>query len=160
MTYTIRLESGDENYAELEPNYRRHYEEMRERLAAQGIEVSPYQPRLDRYFAAFRQGWLLNYVVRFDGKPVGHCNIYLTNDMHNGDLIAREDVLYVVPEHRNGVGRKLVLRVLEDLRARGVRRLLVQALTDLRATKLWRRMGFKEVATSMIYDFEVPNVRT
>lgn len=153
MTYTIGLERGDLNYTELEDNYRRHYAEMKERLEKDGIPVSPYSPRLKEYFRAFSGGWLLNYVARFNGVPVGHCNVYLTNDMHNGDLIAQEDVLYVVPEHRNGLGKKLVKHVLSDLEARGVRRVSVLALTDLRVAKIWRRMGFKDTAQMMTYTF-------
>lgn len=153
MTYTIGLERGDLNYFELEMNYRRHYAEMAERLAKDDIPVSPYNPRLEQYFAAFKGGWLLNYVARLDGLPVGHCNVYLTNDMHNGDLIAQEDVLYVVPEHRNGLGKKLVRHVLSDLEKRGVRRVSVLALTDLRVAKIWRRMGFKDAAQMMTYTF-------
>lgn len=154
MTYAFALERGDLNYNELEPNYRRHYEEMRERLAADGIEVSPYNPRLEAYFRAFREGWLLNYVVRFDGAPIGHANVYLTNDMHNGDLIAREDMIYIVPEHRKGVGRQLVKHILGDLEKRGVKRVMVSALTDLRVSKLWRRIGFEDLALQMVYQFK------
>ena len=153
MTYTIGLEQGDLNYSELEANYRRHYAEMAERLEKDGIPVSPYNPRLESYFNAFRGGWLLNYVARFNGQAVGHCNVYLTNDMHNGDLIAQEDVLYVVPEHRNGLGKKLVRHVLSDLEGRGVKRVSVLALTDLRVAKIWRRMGFKDAAQMMTYTF-------
>lgn len=152
MSYSIALERGDENYAELEPNYRRHYEEMAERLTRDGFTVSPYKPRLDAYFQSFRTGHLLNYVARHNGQAVGHANIYITNDMHNGDLIAMEDVLYVVPEHRNGTGKLLVKAVLQDLKARGVLRAHVSALTDLRVAKLWRRMGFRDLATQMIYE--------
>lgn len=153
MNYEIALERGDINYPELEANYKRHYAEMKDRLEGQGIFVSDYKPRLEQYFAAFRDGWLLNYVVRFDGEPVGHANVYLTNDMHNGDLIAQEDVLYVVPEHRNGVGKRLVKHVLEDLRKRGVKRVSVMALTDLRVAKIWRRMGFKDTAEMLTFTF-------
>ncbi len=153
MRYTINIERGDLNYAELEPNYRQHYAEMRTRLAESGIDVAPYSPRLQQYFAAFRDGWLINYVVRKDGDAVGHANVYVTNDMHNGELIAREDVLYVLPEHRNGIGRKLVQFVLGDLKRRGVRRVSVSALTDLRVAKIWRRMGFKDTAHLMTFTF-------
>jgi GNAT superfamily N-acetyltransferase len=153
LTYTIGLERGDLNYSELEQNYRRHYAEMAERLEKDGIPVSPYNPRLESYFNAFRGGWLLNYVARFNGQAVGHCNVYLTNDMHNGDLIAQEDVLYVVPEHRNGLGKKLVRHVLSDLEQRDVKRVSVLALTDLRVAKIWRRMGFKDAAQMMTYTF-------
>jgi predicted N-acetyltransferase YhbS len=63
------------------------------------------------------------------------------------------DTVFVVKEHRNGVGKKLVQFVLEELNRRGVKRLLVSAMTDLRVAKLWGRMGFKEAATQMIYRF-------
>jgi ribosomal protein S18 acetylase RimI-like enzyme len=96
----------------------------------------------------------LTFIVRTEeGKAVGYCNVYVTNDMHNHDLIAQEDTIYVVPEHRNGIGKKLVQFALEELRRRGVKRVMVAAMTDLRVAKMWRRMGFKELATQMIYRF-------
>jgi predicted N-acetyltransferase YhbS len=73
--------------------------------------------------------------------------------MHNGDLIAQEDTIFVLKDHRNGVGKKLVKVILEELKERGVKRVLVSAMTDLRVAKLWARMGFKEAATQMIYTF-------
>ena len=111
-------------------------------------------PRLDVYFARFRDGGLINYVVRFHGAAVGHANIYLTSDMHNQDVIAQEDTLYVRPEHRNGVGKDLVKAILGDLRARGVKRAYVTPVTDLRVGKIWRRMGFKDVANVMVWQFK------
>ena len=160
MIYEIGLERGDLNYSELEPNYRRHYAEMKVRLEADGHEVSDYAPRLHQYFEAFRSGHLLNYVARFDGVPVGHANVYLTQDMHNGDLMAQEDTLYVVPEHRNGLGKKLVQHVLRDLERRGCKRVVVSAVTDLRVAKIWRRMGFRDLAQMMTYEFGGSHVRT
>jgi GNAT superfamily N-acetyltransferase len=73
--------------------------------------------------------------------------------MHNHDLIAQEDTIFVIKEHRNGIGKKLVRFVLEELKTRGVKRLNVSAKTDLRVAKLWGRMGFKEAATQMTYEF-------
>lgn len=151
--YSIAIERGDKNYLELEPNYRQHYEEMRTRLEADGQPIGPYAPRLDHYFKAFSEGWLINYVLRFEGKAVGHSNIWLTNDMHNGELIAQEDMIYVLPEHRNGQGRILAKYILADLKSRGVKRAGIEAVTDLRVAKLWQRMGFKPTATKMTYIF-------
>lgn len=153
MTYTIGIERGDLNWFELEPNYKRHYEETRERLRRDGIEIADYNPRIDQYFRFFRDGWLVNYVARFDGKPVGHSNVYITDDMHNGEKIAQEDMIYVVPEHRNGLGKKLTRFVLDDLESRGVVRASISARTDWRAEKLWQRMGFKRSSVQMIYTF-------
>ena len=156
MNYEIELWNygwSPENYKKLEHLYKQHYSEMTQRLKSQGIDYSPYNPRMDQYEAASRGGWLLTFVLLLDDFPIGYCNVYLTNDMHNGDLIAQEDALFVLQEHRNGIGKKLVQFVLEDLRRRGVKRALVSAVTDLRVAKLWSRMGFKELATQMVYNF-------
>lgn len=138
----------------MEALYRRHYAEMTDRLEKSGIHYSPFNPRLDVYFAHADRGDLLHFVVRDDGAAIGYSNIYLTNDMHNRDLIAREDTIYIVPEHRNGVGRKLSRLILSVLNEKGVKRLSVSAMTDLRVAKLWERMGFKHTAHQMTYTFE------
>jgi GNAT superfamily N-acetyltransferase len=153
MSYEITVEKFTDTYLELEPLYRQHYSEMVERLDGQGIMYSPYNPRLHAYGESCERGNLITYVLRYDGGACGYANVYLTNDMHNGDLISQEDTLFVLKAHRNGVGKKLVLFVLQDLKSRGTKRLLVSAMTDLRVAKLWGRMGFKEAATQMIYEF-------
>jgi GNAT superfamily N-acetyltransferase len=153
MSYTFHLGRFKETYDELEPLYRQHYFEMCERLAQDGIHYPPYNPRLDQYTASGDRGDLLTFILRLDGVAVGYSNVYLTNDMHNDDLIAQEDTIFVLKEHRNGVGKKLVKVILEELKERGVKRVLVSAMTDLRVAKLWGRMGFKEAATQMIYTF-------
>lgn len=151
--YTVTTEILPNVYSELEPLYRAHYAQMASRLKEQGIVVAPYKPRLDEYFKAAKGGWFLTFVLRHSGKPVGYANMYVTSDMHNGETIAQEDVLFVVPEHRNGAWKLLYKHGMEVLRQRGCKRLSVSALTDLRVAKLWKRMGFKEVAVQMTYTF-------
>ena len=153
MTYEIGLEPGHVSYAELEPIYRTQYAEMQKRLASEGVRIGAYKPRLDEYFKAFEGGWLLNFVVRLDGVPVGYSNVYLTNDMHNGEFIAQEDSVYVLPAHRNGIGRALIKFVLAELEKRGVKRASITTVTDLRVGKLMGRLGFKSVATLMTRSF-------
>jgi GNAT superfamily N-acetyltransferase len=153
MSYDITIEKFTDTYLELEPLYRQHYSEMVERLAKQGITYSPYNPRLHEYGESCERGDLITYVLRLNGAACGYANVYLTRDMHNRDLIAQEDTLFVLQDHRNGVGKKLVQFALNDLKSRGVKRLMVSAMTDLRVAKLWARMGFKEAATQMIYEF-------
>jgi len=151
--YTFHIEKFHENYGELERLYRLHYQEMTDRLLTQGIEYSPYNPRLDQYFLASEDGWLVSYIIRLDGKAVGYSNIYVTNDMHNNDIIAQEDTLFVLKEYRSGIGKKLVQFVLEDLRNRKVKRLNISTMTDLRVAKLLNRMGFKHTCHSMTFPF-------
>jgi GNAT superfamily N-acetyltransferase len=153
VSYTFSVEGFKETYRELEPLYQQHYKEMTDRLGEAGIHYGPYNPRLDEYEKASDGGWLLTFVLRADGAVCGYANVYVTNDMHNNDLIAQEDTVFVLKEHRNGIGKKLVKFVVEELRSRGVKRLNVSAMTDLRVAKLWKRMGFKEAATQMTYEF-------
>lgn len=156
MSYDIELWDygwSPENYHELEHLYRRHYSEMCERLEKDGIKCSPYNPRLDEYERASKGGWLLTFVVSFEKEPIGYCNVYLTNDMHNQDFIAQEDTVYVTPEHRNGIGSKLIKVVHEELKRRGVKRLNVTTATDLRVAKLLSRLGYKHAAHAMTITF-------
>ena len=160
MSYAIKVETFDATYAELEPLYRKHYSEMQARLAAEGIETAEYKPRLDEYSKASNGGWLLTFVLRCDGVAVGYSNIYITNDMHNGELISQEDTIYVLQEHRRFAGRMLIKAVHAELKRYGVKRLNVTTMTDLRVSKLLQRMGYKHTAHHMTLTFGESNVRT
>ncbi len=151
--YTISQEPLRQAYPALEWICRAHYTEMSSRLLAKGVSISPYNPRVDEYFKAADAGYLKTFVARWQGEPIGYSLVYLTNDMHNRDLIAQEDTLYILPAHRNGIGKKLVRHVLDALKGYGVKRLCISATTDLRVVPLFRRMGFKEVSSQMMYTF-------
>lgn len=154
MTYTYAVEQGQENLEEMMPLYEAHYAETSKRLSQDGVDVPEWNPRVDHYKSAWESGWLINYVVRKDGEPVGAANVYVTHSAHNRTLLAVEDSIYVLPEHRGRVGRELVKFALADLKERGVRQVMIDAVTDLRVAKIWKRMGFKEYAVRMVYDFE------
>lgn len=158
MDYQFTIERLHEIFPELEPHWRDHYAVMKARLESEGVKVADYDPRIDQYFKNSRDGWLKTFVVRFDGKVVGYATIYVSHDMHNRELIATEDFIYVAPAHRNGTGRKLTKYVLDNLREMGVKRLHVTAITDTRAGALWKRLGFKDAARHMIYQFEAADV--
>jgi GNAT superfamily N-acetyltransferase len=149
MTYTIAMEDGAENLQELIPLYRAHHDEMRENLHRAGLEISPYNPWYTEYEKAWKGGWLLNFVARYNGAAVGYSNIYVTNDMNTQEFVAQENNLFVQPEHRKGIGRKLFQFAIDEARKRGAKRLEMTAATDPRIVKLWKRMGAKEVAICM-----------
>lgn len=142
----MTLENIETTYTELEPLYCQHYNEMQERLRQEGLETSLYNPRKDVYFKAGAEGWLLTFVLRYEGCAVGYCNIYLTNDMHNQDFIAQEDTIYVVPEHRKGAGRLLSQKVHAELKSRGVKHMDVTTATDLRVSAWLKRQGYQHIA--------------
>lgn len=152
--YTFHQVNGVGFHDHLMPLCRDHYAEMRERLEADGIAVSDFNPRTDAYIDAMNHGNLLTYLVIHEGAVVGYSFIWLSSDMHNGDFIAREDTVFVAKPHRKGVGKRLVKFILDDLNRIGVKRLLITPATDLRVGKIWKRMGFKPAAELMIYEFE------
>jgi GNAT superfamily N-acetyltransferase len=155
MEYKFSIEHGTLTLKELLPLYATHYREMQARLAKDGIATANFNPRIDQYIKGWDAGHIINYVVRTEtGEAVGYSNIYLTNDMHNGEFIAKEDTIFLLKEHRNGVGRRFAKFILADLKSRGVKRVLVSPVTDLRVAKIWERMGFKHAAHFMIYTFE------
>jgi GNAT superfamily N-acetyltransferase len=147
--YTITMENGADNLQEIIPLYNAHHNEMRENLRKNGLDIKPYNPWYSEYEKGWRGGWLLNFVARHEGKAVGYTNIYVTTDMNNQELIAQENNLFVLPEHRKGIGRKLFKFAIEEVRNRGAKRLVMSAATDPRIVKLWKRMGAKEVAICM-----------
>lgn len=151
--YVLSRERYADTLPELEPIYRAHYGEMKSRLAADGMPIGDFAPRYDKYSEACDNGWLFHFVLRLSGVAVGYGNVYVSHDMHNGELIAREDAIYVVPEHRKGVGKAATQQVMAYLRGMGVKRLHVTAMTDLRVAKLWERMGFRHTAHAMTYFF-------
>jgi ribosomal protein S18 acetylase RimI-like enzyme len=154
MNYNITLEGFTAAWPDIEPLARMHFEETRARFAAEGMPMGPFDPRLDVYRQAELGGYLFTFVVRTDdGTAVGHSTIYIQTDMHNRETIAREDTIYIHPDHRNGVGRRLTKTILEFLKSRGVKRATIDARTDPRAVKLWQRLGFKPVAEVMMITF-------
>jgi len=157
LSYVFHMVNGREFHPVLEPLYKQHYAEMQARLAGDGIAIGDYNPQLDRYFAAFDSGELLTFIVVENETVVGYSNVWVCLDMHNSEMIATEDTIYMLPEHRNGTGKKLVRFIMDVLKGLGVKRILISPVTDLRVGKIWGRMGFKPVAQIMTYHFEQGN---
>lgn len=154
MSYTVRQVRLLDWLDKLHPLCRRHYAEMQQRLAETGVTVSDYNPRVDEYVKASEGGWLLTFVLEHGEEAVGYCNVYVTHDMHNRDLIAQEDTIYVLPEHRNGCGRTLARAVHEELKRRGVLRMTVTTTTDMRVSKWLERLNYKHTAHLMTINLQ------
>jgi GNAT superfamily N-acetyltransferase len=148
--YSFSVENISESYGEMRPLYEQHYAEMRNNFMSNGVELGPFKPNEDMFHDAVRAGNFIGYVARFNGEPVGYFNFYLTNDSLDGELVAHEDALYAVKDHRNGLGKQLLKFAVEQLKRHDVKRLYVTGSTDPRVSNLWSRMGFKPVAQVMV----------
>lgn len=146
--YKVAIESYKDTYEELKYLYKQSYQYLVEQFAKDGRIYPEYNPWLDAYNSYDETGCLILYVVREDTIAVGYCIMYLTQDMGNSDLISCEEGLYILEEHRNGIGKSLAKMIIQDMKCRGVKRILLSAI-DSRIVNLWKTIGFKEVATTM-----------
>ena len=153
MSYVARQVKLVDELERIYPLWQRHYGEMEKRLRSDGFEVSPFHPRTIEYVRSNEDDFLLVFILEHEGEAVGYAQGYVTHDMHNGDLIAQEDAIFVVPEHRFGAGSILLNAVHEELKRRGVRRLNITTGTDLRASKWFLRKGYRHVAHCMSIAF-------
>jgi len=149
MDYKINIEPIAEAFPDVEPLCRAHYGEMQARMAADGLPIGDYKPRWNVYLEAPH---LLCFVVRTEaGEAIGYSFIWVTQDMHNSELISQEDTIFVRADHRNGVGRRLTKRILAELKALGCVRAHVTIAMDQRVTSMCERVGFKRSAVAMTY---------
>lgn len=137
------------------PLFNRHYDEQRQNWRHyHGIELPPFEMQVANYLNYNETGFLRFFTVRCDGVPKGYLIVFLTSDTRNGEFVATEDALYMHPDCRNGLGRRLVKIALGHLKNEGVKRVFVSAAIDRRVEILGRRMGFKTVAQQMAIDLE------
>lgn len=154
MSYTFQRVTEKERLYALEPMFKQHWDETRARLGKDGIELGEWAPAPVWLPDGIETGYTRFHTVSHDGEPVGYFIVTISRHLMSGEWIGMEQGVYVVPEHRKGVGRKLIRHTLDDLRATGVAHLLAHAVTDPRVAKLWQRMGFKAMSTQMIYQFK------
>lgn len=155
QNYSVTVDRFDLTYQELEPLYRKHFAERKARYDAEGISSGEYNPQLETYFDYARSGILLTFIARTGGEPIGYSNIYVVNDMHDSELIAQEDAIYVLPQHRGaGAGDLLVRTVHQVMKDRNVKRLNITTSTDLKVANWLMKHGYKHTAHCMTVSFE------
>jgi ribosomal protein S18 acetylase RimI-like enzyme len=146
--YTVAVESYKTTYEELKHLYKQCYEELALAAKDDGRLYPEYNPWLDSYNSTDEAGALILYVAREQGRAVGYCLMYLTQDTRTQKLVTYEDSLYMLPEHRNGIGMSLGRIIVRDMQSRGVTRIFLSAING-RVVNMWKRIGFKPIATTM-----------
>lgn len=121
----------------------------------------PLNPDYGAMCADERAGRLVQFTVRLGAELVGNLRMNLGTSRHSGTLFAREDTLYIAPEHRGGMLAVHLLRYAESaLRALGVREIRADSKVINRADVLMRRMGYEHVANLFTKVFpEAPDVQ-
>lgn len=146
--YFIKVESYKNTYKELKILYKQCYDELVEISKKDGRIYAEYNPWLSSYNSSDEANAIVLYVVREGGQAIGYCLMYLTQDTRNQELITYEDSIYILPEHRNGIGKLLGKGIVKDMRNRGVKRIVLSAINDS-IVNMWKRIGFTPIATTM-----------
>ncbi|EDM71047.1 hypothetical protein RAZWK3B_16660 [Roseobacter sp. AzwK-3b] len=150
--YTFQIEDFEAAYEEYVALSRMHFCEIEDYRTSLGLPERAFDLDLACYVPHARIGQLIAYTARCNGDPVGYLLVYLTRDHRSGAIYAIEDCLFVHPDHRTGVGRKLIEFAVRDLSDKpNVERFEVTAAGDPRFAKALSRMGFVQSAIQMTY---------
>jgi GNAT superfamily N-acetyltransferase len=130
---------------ELKPLLERHWEEIAH------FKDVPLAPNWAAYDRAEKSGSLRVYTARKDGALIGYGVFFIGNMHYSTTKIATQDVLFLLPEHRQGgVGYRLIRFCDEQLNAEGAKVVyhhVKHAICDF--GPLLERMGY--VAVDTIY---------
>ena len=151
--YSISIEKFEDIREELLPLATLHYEEMSKGFRVIGVELPEYNPDFDEHERNSKVGNLLMYTLRYDNELVGYFGVYFSKSLDTQLPIAYDGGVYVRKDHRNGIGTDMVSFVLADLSNRDIISFELVSRTDPRFTEKFEKMGFKAVATQMLYTF-------
>ena len=104
--YIIGHERQHEIVSDIDPVYRKHYEETE----AVYLPNAKFDPAYPSYEALEKAGTFILFTVREGSTLVGYLQYHVYRDMHAQDaMTAREDAFYLLPEHRgSGISPKLL----------------------------------------------------
>lgn len=148
--YVIAAEKFADCLEELKPLHERHWAETEQ--YRHGLAL---KPNYEGMLAFERAGQLLQITVRHQGKLVGGIRMFVTSSWHSENMVASEDTLFILPEHRNGaswLAMKLLrytvscLEVLRDARNEEVIEIDANSKLINRADVLMRRLFGDPVA--------------
>lgn len=141
MSLVFAIEKVRDVIDELMPLWEAHWKETERYRDGQGFNMD-----VDRYIKYNDVGYYILYTARHSGKLVGNFGVYVSTSMHTQKLIATEDTLFFLREHRKGFNSIRFIRFVEnDLMARGVVEMSI-SVKSKDVGKLCEFMGYKLVA--------------
>lgn len=153
MTYSIEVKKFNEVF---ESGLNKLMEEAYNDTLSKfyGEHKLKYNPNICAYLDSDRNNSLISYLLYFDDKLVGYCNIFLYEDLFTKVLSAQEDIIYVKKDYRNGIGTKFLKGIMQDLNSRGVFMIGMSPMGVDRLSKILYRLGFNTVSSYMRYIFK------
>jgi GNAT superfamily N-acetyltransferase len=149
-SYTFSIEPlNDQVWSEFVPLAAMHFEEMRAHHLGE-----PFNPDKDGRQADCANGLLYGAFIRNAGYAmVGYALIYLFVNRNSGQMQAREDAMFIHPEHRRGRLFSRFMQYLESLvKKAGAKKVRIQVCIGARNTTYVKSNGYREIATIMEKD--------
>lgn len=113
-------------------------------------QTDPFNPDYAQICQLERLGMYAYFAARRDGVLVGQVAAYVQTCPHTGMLMARDNLLYVLPEHRVGVGKALIEYGVDVLKSIGALQIECHTAPDNRVQSMIKRLGFRHTANRYI----------
>ena len=137
---TLRAVGAVDGYHEVEPLLHRHYDEI-----AKFKDLAVVNPDLDRYAKIDAEGRFIGLIAENEGQIVGYSANFIAQNLHYSDLrYCQNDVLYVVPEHRDSrMGLSLIRQTVKCAKEKGAQLMLWHAKDKTTLDILLPRLGYE-----------------
>jgi len=148
LKYSFQIEGFEDIYDELLENYRLFNE-----------ETDVYQRELNinkkGFIALEKTGEFKMFTIRKDKELIGQCGVYITHSMHNDDVLANEDFMFIKKEHRGGLlFYKFTKTIEEYLKKNKINEIITCSRIENGTDDLLQRMGYKKIAVMCSKRFE------
>lgn len=147
MNVIIQREKFIDIEGELPALFARHYDEMPfDKSADLDMDYSRYEKLEDLNV-------LHCLTARIEGEIVGYFfNMVVPHLHHKGVIMSASDIVFVLPENRNGTGAglKLIKRGIEEMKALGVKKINMAARVGTQLNKLLPLLGFEHIENNYL----------
>lgn len=152
MPLTFQIEDVDSFARDAAEIFPRHFREL-----ALNQEAIAFGLDFEIYREVEKKNVLQILTARLDGKIIGYVlSLVVKHHPHNKDAgpYSTTDMFYVLPEHRNGTGVRLLIENEKRLRELGVRRMAISTKLKNAHLDLFTQLGYQ--ATDLVFNKVFP----
>lgn len=127
--------------SEVQPMLELHYQELTHHK-----DVIKLDPDWDRYAAMEHAGGFHIFTARDDEQLIGYSAFFLTPHIHyRHTVVAQNDVLYLHPDHRNGMtGIRLIKNSEREMKALGADKIVWHCKYSNDLQQILQRLGYTD----------------
>ncbi len=137
QSYNIRVGKFSDHYLDIENVFKEHWDE-----SARNKSLMILKPDYESYLSLEQMGKLLAVYAYCGDQVVGYSYNFINRHIHYSDLlVSHNDVLFILPDHRNGsVGLKLIKETEKQSKLLGAKLMLWHAKENTSLSKILPRM--------------------